>query len=102
MLAFRRPSSHPLLAGPLRIACGIRLSNGILIVEIPRGFAQQEEIFMIGRWPVLDTRRHTIRLGPNDVTTEYPAISLKREGETPGHAAQVFGFQPEVGDAKDC
>jgi len=38
--------------------------------------------------------RHRVRLVPDDVLPQIPAVLLKREGNAPGNANQVFGLQP--------
>src|ERR1039458_3218276 len=74
----------------LPVAPRARFLNGFLIVIILFGLRQQEHVFVrLGR-PVCHALRHRIRLVPDDVGAQIPAISLKREGDAPGDAEQIF------------
>jgi hypothetical protein len=45
------------------------------------------------RRPVGDALGHGVGLRPDDVAAEIPAVGAEGEGEKPGDANEVFGFQ---------
>src|SRR5271154_2639021 len=66
-------------SGPLRRERSERLrrewfADGVSVVEVRRRFRQQEYVLMRLRWPVGDRFRHRIRLVPDDVRTQVPAV----------------------------
>src|SRR4029450_12898735 len=68
----------------------MRFLDRLAVVVVPRRLRQQEQIFMALRRPVGDRLWHRVGFGPDDVGAEPPAVGLKREGDAPGDADEVF------------
>src|SRR6476660_491514 len=66
------------------------LGDRIPVVQVPLTLAQQKKILVRLCAPVAHAFRHRIRLVPNDVLTEVPAVGAEREGDSPWYAHQVF------------
>lgn len=56
------------------------LRHSIRIVEIPLRLAQQEHMLMRRRGPVAHAFRHRVRLVPDDVAAQEPAIGAEGKG----------------------
>ena len=71
----------------------IRLQHGPAIVVVPLGFGEHKKVLMCAGRSILNAFRLGIRLVPNYVGTEVPAVILQRESQPPRDAEQVFWFQ---------
>lgn len=66
--------------------------DGFVIVVIARGFGEHENVFVRLGATVGDGFWHGIGFLPDDVLAEEPAIGAESEGDHPGNADEVFGF----------
>ena len=74
---------------------GSRFAGFVGIPGVPGALGQQEQVLVIHGGPVLDRGGHGVGLAPDDVRAQPPAVRLERQGQTPGHAAQVLGLEAE-------
>ena len=81
-----------------RVTGGEALGDGIGVIEIAPALAQQEQIFVRLGAPVRHALRHRIRLRPDDVLPQEPAIGAKGEREHPRDAVEVLRLNPSLFD----
>ena len=86
-----RPSS-PIGADPYCVL----LPHRFLVEEIPRPLRQQEHVLVRLRRPVRHRFRHRVRLRPDDVGAEVPAVGLERERDPPRDTDQILRLQVVV------
>src|SRR5579872_1946760 len=67
--------------------------DGGRVVAVMLTLAEEKNILVATRWPVLHTFRLAIRLVPYDVGAKIPALLLQGEGEQPGDANQILRLQ---------
>src|SRR5262249_43093701 len=63
-------------------------------IKISLAFAEQENVFVAFSRPVGATLRHWVRLVPDNIASQIPAVSLQREGYPPGNADKILRFEP--------
>src|SRR3990167_2475357 len=71
----------------------LRLCNRIGVIIVPLLLREQEQVFVTLCATIGHRFRHRVRLRPDDVLAQIPPIGLQREGDTPGNAYEVFGFE---------
>ena len=78
------------------------LLHRVGVKVILRLLRKQENIFVRLGAAIRDALRHRVRLVPDDVLTQIPAVSLKCEGYAPRDADQVFGFESRLKQRRVC
>jgi hypothetical protein len=81
------------LRQPCLARFGQRLRNSLGVVVIPLRLRQQEDILMRLGAAVAHALGHWVRLVPDDVLAQIPAVGAEGEGQHPGDADQVFRLQ---------
>lgn len=74
---------------PLTAVLGAFL-HGFVVVGVLFAFGEHEEVFVRSSGPIFHAFRHRVRLVPDDVAAEEPAVVLQRESEAPRDAEQIF------------
>ena len=79
-------------APPHPRGCGLRhrLRNGCGVVVVSAGLGQQENMLIAAGGAVCDALRHGVRLLPDDVRAQIPAVCAQRKGKQPRHADHVL------------
>ena len=75
---------------------GTVLSHCVGVVEIPRRLLQQEQVLVSLRRPVRHRLRHRVRLRPDDVRAEIPAVGTEGERHQPRDAERSFDLAPRA------
>ena len=57
----------------------IGTSDGVVIVVVPLTLAEQKQLLVAARWSILDALWLTVRLVPDDVSTQKPTSALERK-----------------------
>lgn len=81
---------HGATHGRAVVQAGRRLLHGIAVEEVARTFGQQEQVLVGLGAAVRHALRHRVRLVPDDVLAQMPAIGPEREGQHPGDADEVL------------
>jgi hypothetical protein len=63
------------------------------IVKVPLAFRHQPDVLMCLRAAVCHALGHRVRLGPNNVIANVPAVCLRSQGEAGRDEAEVFGLE---------
>ena len=71
------------------------LFDRLAVVVIAGRFGQQEQVFVRRRAAVAHRLRHRVRLCPDDVPAQIPAVGLQREGQRQGMPTRSFDLTPE-------
>ena len=74
--------AHPTLLGERHVG----FADRIRIVVVLLGLRQEEHVLVVGRGPRLDGGGHGVRLVPDDVAAENPAVVHQGQSHPPGHA----------------
>jgi hypothetical protein len=86
-----RPSCGVRLVAP---ACPLRrLPHRVRVIEIPRRPRQQKHLLMALGRPVRHRLRHRVRLRPDDLAAQVPAVRLEGEREPPRDADEVLRLE---------
>lgn len=100
LLAGWREGRLPVESGPGMVLSAVGLSHRIRVVVVPRRLRQQEQVLVGLRGPVGHRFRHRVRLRPDDVAAEVPAVRLEGEGDAPRDADKILGLEvPDHGVA---
>jgi hypothetical protein len=67
--------------------------HGFVVVAVLFALREHEEIFVRASGPILYAFRHRVRLVPDDVAAEEPAIVLQCECESPRDSEQILVFE---------
>src|SRR5690606_2112752 len=74
-----------------RVSCWLRDCCSIEVVS--RRLAKQKDVLVRLGAAVAHALRHRVRLVPDDVLAQIPAIGLESESYSPGDADQVFRLE---------
>src|SRR5690606_27987415 len=69
-----------------------RLPDCVRVVVISRRLRQQENVFVRLGWSIPNTFRHGVRLVPDNIGPQIPAVRLQRECDAPRDSDEVFRF----------
>src|SRR6478672_1622613 len=77
---------------PIRPSESRGLPDRLRVVEVTGALGQQEEVLVRGGRSVLNALRHRIRLRPDDVAAQVPAIGSEGEGDHPRDPDEILGL----------
>src|SRR2546422_290436 len=70
-----------------------RLLDRLRVVKVTLILSQQKQVLVRFCWTVRDALGHRVWLVPDDVAAQIPAVRLKGERHTPGHANKILRLQ---------
>src|ERR1700682_4725112 len=70
------------------------LHDGLVVVEIVTALTQQKDCFVASRRSIFDRLWYCVRLVPDYLLAQVPAVGAQREGQHPRNSNQVFRLAP--------